>query len=253
MKKFIQNKFYYNVLGIIVLFIIWFAISEIVGEKKLIFPGPIDTIRDLFRLLSLKSTYLSIFHTLYKMIIGYTISIFLALIFGTIAGLNDKIYKIFNPTMVTLKAIPTASLLFLFIVLAGFNYAPIYVVILVAFPILYESFVGGIRNIPTTINDAIKLDGGNNLKNIIKVKLPLASNYILVGIASSFALAFKVEIMSEILSGATIYGIGNSIKIIQSTQADMTSIFSWSMIAIILLLLINLISNFIKKRIITKG
>lgn len=253
MKKFIRSNAFYTTIGILILFFEWVIISELIGEKKLIFPGPIETIKDLIRLLSLKSTYLSILYSLYKMFIGYLISIILALITGTLAGLNDKLYKIFNPTMVTLKAIPTACLLFFFIVLSGFKNAPIYVVILVSFPILYESFVGGIKNIPSTLNDAIKLDGGNKLKNIINVKLPLASNYILVGIASSFGLAFKVEIMSEVLSGATIYGIGNSIKIIQSTQTDMTSIFSWSLIAIIILLLITYLSNLIKKKIIING
>ena len=182
------------------------------------------------------------------MILGYLISIVLALILGTLAGLFDKVSKILYPTIQALKAIPTASLLFLFIVLSNFNNAPIYVVVLVSFPILYESFSGGIRNIPKSINEALMLDGGNKIGNIAKVKLPLALNYILVGIASSFSLAFKIEIMSEVLSGSTGYGIGSQIKLIQVTQTEMTSIFSWSLIAVLLMILITYLSNLIVKR-----
>lgn len=253
MKTFIKSKAFYSILGFILIFIIWFLISKIIGEERLIFPGPIATIKEFFILLTKKSTYKSIISSLYKMFIGYLVSIILALILGTLAGLNKKIETILNPSIIMLKAIPTASLLFLFIVLAGFDNSPIYVVILVAFPILYEAFAGGIRNISKNIDDALKLDGGNNLQSIIHVKLPLASNYILVGIASSFGLAFKVEIMSEVLSGANIKGIGCSIKYAQIASTDMTYVFAWSFVAIIVLLLINLFSKILKKIILKKG
>lgn len=200
--------------------------------------------------MSKKSTYISILYSLYKMLIGYVVSILLALIIGTIAGLYKKIYILLSPLMTTLKAIPTASLLFLFIVLAGFDNSPIYVVILVSFPILYESIVGGIVNVPSNINDAISLDGGNNIKNTLKVKLPLSINYILVGIASSFSLAFKVEIMSEVLSGSTNYGIGSSIKLSQITSTNMTPIFAWTIIAVLLMLIFDYLAKIIKNKLI---
>ena len=200
--------------------------------------------------MSKKSTYISILYSLYKMLIGYVVSILLALIIGTIAGLYKKIYILLSPLMTTLKAIPTASLLFLFIVLAGFDNSPIYVVILVSFPILYESIVGGIVNIPRNISDAISLDGGINIKNTLKVKLPLATNYILVGIASSFSLAFKVEIMSEVLSGSTSYGIGSSIKLSQITSTNMTPIFAWTIIAVLLMLIFDYLAKIIKNKLI---
>ena len=250
MKTFIKSNSFIKLLGFILIFIIWFLISEIINEKSLIFPGPISSIKELFFLMSKKSTYVSILYSLYKMLIGYIVSILLALIIGTIAGLYKNIYILLSPLMTTLKAIPTASLLFLFIVLAGFDNSPIYVVILVSFPILYESIVGGIVNIPSNINDAISLDGGNNIKNTLKVKLPLAINYILVGIASSFSLAFKVEIMSEVLSGSTSYGIGSSIKLSQITSTNMTPIFAWTIIAVLLMLIFDYLAKIIKNKLI---
>ncbi len=245
--KFINKKSFYTILGIFLIFVLWYVVSEIVGEKKLIFPGPLETFKYLLDLLQLKSTYLSILNSFYKMLLGYMMSIVLALVFGIISGISEKVENLLLPLMSCLKAIPTASVLFLFIVLSGFDYAPIYVVFLISFPILYESFVGGIKNIPTNIQDSLKLDGGNSLKCVFEGKLPLAMNYILVGIASSFALAFKIEIMSEVLSGSTHYGIGNSIKTLQATQTDMTGIFAWSLIAIIFVLLITFITKSIKK------
>lgn len=244
------KKITFSIIGFLLLILIWFVIAEIIGEKVLVFPGPIETFNYLRNLLITKSTYFSILNSLWKMLVGYLISIILALFFGTIAGLFNNFYLIFKPFITTLKTIPTACLLFLFIVMIGFANAPIFVVILVAFPILYEAVVGGITNIPKNINDAISLDGGNNLLNVIKIKIPLAFNYILVGIASSFALAFKVEIMSEVLSGATIYGIGTSLKYVQANDVNMAGILAWGTIAILILLVIELLSNLIKKKLI---
>ena len=54
--------------------------------------------------------------------------------------------------------------------------------------------------------------------------------------------------MSEVLSGSTNYGIGCQIKLVQITQTDMTSIFSWSLIAVLLMLLISYLSKFFIKK-----
>ena len=40
--------------------------------------------------------------------------------YGVMSGINKYIEKIINPTIIALKAIPTASLMFLFIVLSNF-------------------------------------------------------------------------------------------------------------------------------------
>lgn len=246
--KFIKSNLFYSILGFLLVILLWFIISSSLGNNKLIFPNPIDAIKYLFHLFTIKRTYISIAYSLIKMLVGYIISIILAIILGTLAGLFDSIKKILNPLMTILKALPTATLLFLFIVLAGFDNSPIYVVILVSFPILYESISGGIKSIPSTINESLMLEGGNHILCVFKVKIPLAMNYIFIGIASSFALAFKVEIMSEVLSGSTSYGIGCSIKTIQATQTDMSGIFAWSIIAVVILLMINLLSKLIIKK-----
>ena len=250
MKKasYLSNLLYV-VGGILFIFALWIFISlVIIKDNEMLFPTPWATFSYLFEILKIKNTYLNILHSFIRMIIGYGISIILALILGTISGLIIPFRKLLNPTIVMLKSIPTACLLFLFIVLVGFKDAPIFVVILVSFPILYDSVVGGLDNISTNLADALKLDGGDKLQNIFKVRLPLASNFIMVGIISSFSLAFKVEIMSEILAGSTSYGIGSRIKQIQANEVSLTGIFAWALIAIILMIIVDYIIRLLKRK-----
>lgn len=253
MKRSISNKVIYYFIGIILLIGIWVLLSYLIGEGTMVFPNPIDTFKEMFNILSKKYIYQCIGSSILRMVIGFLISIVLALIFGLLAGNSEKIKTILIPLMTTLKSIPTASLVFLFLVLVGAKNAPILLVILISFPILYESVVGGIENIDKDVIDATKVDGGNLFRRVLRVQLPLSISYILVGISSSFGLSFKIEIMAEILTGDTRSGLGSAILASQKNDpTNMVPIFAYSLIAIIFILIISLISGLIKKRVNSK-
>ena len=250
MKKFISNKYVLYTLGLLLFLSIWFIISLFIKDNTMIFPSPIQTFKEMINILSKQYIYVSLASTLIRMLIGFMTSLLLALIFGTIAGNNKHIYKVFKPTITALKSIPTASLLFLFLVLVGARNATVFIVLLISFPILYESVVGGYTNIEKGILDSLKLEGENKLYNIIKVKLPLTLPYIFVGITSSFGLSFKIQIMAEILTGDTRSGLGSLILAAQRNDpTNMIPIFAYSLIAIIIILLIDLLMNLIKNKI----
>ena len=157
----------------------------------------------------------------------------------------------FSPFITILKAIPTATLVFFFLVLVGAKNTPILMVIMITFPIIYESICNGIQNIDKDLKDNIELDGGFTLPNIFKLQLPIISKNILLGIASSFALSFKIEIMAEILAGNTKLGLGSAILSAQITdQSNMIPIFAYSLITIIFVLLISFVSKIVNKKLI---
>lgn len=249
MKKFISNKYTLYGLGIILFLIIWFIISLIINENVLIFPNPINTFSYLFSSLGKSYIYKCIATSLLRMIIGFLGAFVLALIFGIIAGENENIENLFKPTMTVIKSIPTATITFLFLILIGAKSAPILIVMLISFPILYESVVGGFKNIDVGILNSLALERKPHLVKIIKVKLPLSMPHIIVGITSSFALSFKIEIMAEIVMGDTGLGLGSAILSAQRIDpTNMVPIFAYSLIAIIFMLIFSLINLIIKKK-----
>ena len=248
MKKYILNNKAIFIYGIIFVFVLWFLASLAFDRNSIIIPSPIDTIKEMGHLLTLKSTYAHIGHSLLRLLIGFGISFVIAFILGSLAGNNPHIYGFLKPLMSVFKTIPTASLVFLFIVLSGAKYAAIYVVILICLPILYEAVVGGIKSVEKDILDASDMDGAGFFKSLIYIKIPLSIPYVLVGISASFALSFKIEIMAEIISGYTGEGLGNAIRVIQNNDpTNMTPIFAISLIAIILMLIMSLGNQIIKK------
>ena len=96
----------------------------------------------------------------------------------------------------------------------------------------------------------MKLDSGSSLRNVFFIQIPLLIPYLLVGITSSFALSFKIEIMAEILTGDTRSGIGSAILGAQiNNPTDMTPIFAYSLIVIIFVLIVSLLTKFIVNKI----
>ncbi|MCR5741028.1 MAG: ABC transporter permease subunit [Gammaproteobacteria bacterium] len=257
MKKFTtflkSNQFIY-ILGIFLIFIIWEIISISNGYGNLVFPSIKDTFIKLFEILSKKEIYISILWTILRTLIGFISAFILAILLGVLSGNFPKFRIFLKPLITVLKSAPTAAFVFLFLILSGSKYAPIYIVFLLSFPILYESVVGGIINISDDLIDAVKIDGASFTRSFIKVKLPLAMPYIIVGITSSFALSFKTCIMAEIISGDTNYGLGSLITSYRNSDpANLTPIFSITFIAIVIILIIDLFSNIINNRLKLKG
>jgi len=250
-KKFITNKTTLFIFGTIFVIALWFLLSLIFDINEGIFPSPIATFKEFGNLLGDAYSYKCLGFTFLRMIIGFVISFMLALIVGILAGNHSWLYEFLKPTMTVIKSIPTVALVFLFIVIVAPKNAPILVVFVICFPILYEAVAGGIKKVDPQINYAARVDGAGYLKRVLFIKLPLSMPFIIVGVVSSFSLSFKLEIMAEVLTGYTSNGLGSVIRAAKNDNpTDMTLVFAYSLFAVIFMLLITYLETVVKNRII---
>lgn len=227
-------------------------VSAIIDLNNMIFPSPYNTFKLMFELLGKKSTYRYLGFSVLRLIIGFSISFALAFLLGIIVNNSDVLYNFFTPIITFLKAAPTATFVFLFLVLFGGRNAPAFVVVVMCFPILYESVVSALRSTSKSMIDAAQIDGAGKLKTLIKVQIPLGMPFISLGLLSTFGMAFKVEIMAEIITGITKGGIGTMIKISNLLDGtDLTAMFAYSLMAIILVLVVSICASVFKSRVIS--
>lgn len=226
--------------GTLFLIAIWQILSLGLGELSV--PSPISTIKLAFEYLGDAYTYQCLGYSLLRMLAGFGIGFGIAFLLGIIVNDNEKLYQFFTPTMTFFKAIPTAALVFLFVVLTTAQKAPILVVTLIAIPILYEAIVGGLRNTDKNVLESAEVDGAKKIKRIFKVQLPMAIPFIIIGMISTFSLSFKIEIMAEVITGSTENGIGSLIKGAMNSSIDMTPVYAYSFIAVMLMLVITLVA-----------
>ena len=253
MKKFISNKIVQFTLGFLFLIFLWWIISILVDSNNMIFPSPFNTIIAMEDFLKKPSTYDALFFSIFRLILGFIISFVIAFILAIIVHDNETLYTFFSPIITFFKSVPTATVVFLFIILSGVSYASMLVVVTITFPILYEAIVSSLKSTDETVLQASRIDGASKFKQLFLIQLPIGTPYIILGIVSSFSLAFKVEVMSEVIMGYTKGGIGAMIKNSQLIDpTNLTTMFAYSLIAIILMLVITLIANIVKPIIVKK-
>mgnify|MGYP003293827541 CR=1 FL=1 len=239
-------------LGIVLILLIWVIVSASISNSSMIFPNPLVTLKETLKLLGKSFTYKCIFQSLLKTFLGFLLSFVFAMLLGVIAGNIEEFRTILSPLLSVLKSIPTATLVFLFLVLVGAKNAPIIMVFIICFPIIYEAVVRGFENIDINIKRAAVMDGANLSQKLFKIYIPIISPYIIVGIASSFSLSFKIEIMSEVISGTTTDGLGSMISACQkSDPTNMTPIFAYSLIGIVIIAIFSLALYFLERKVIT--
>lgn len=240
----------YTLIGIVILLLGWITISSCVANSNMIFPNPLITIKEVGKLLTQKYTYVCIWKSFLRTIIGFAIAFILAIILGIFAGNFPAVKKIFSPFFSVLKSIPTASLVFLFLVFVGSKNAPILMVLLISLPIIYEAIVRGFENIHSDVIDASSIDGASFSKKVCKIYIPIITPYIFVGVVSSFSLSFKIEIMAEVISGSTTEGLGSVISACQkSDPSNMVPIFAYSFIAVVVVAILSVLLYFLEKKI----
>lgn len=249
--KILRNKYFMFFLGFLFLIGVWFLVSAIIDLNNMIFPSPYNTFKLMFELLGKKSTYRYLGFSIIRLIIGFSVSFALAFLLGIIVNNSEILYNFFTPVITFLKAAPTATFVFLFIVLFGGRNAPAFVVVVMCFPILYESVVSALRSTSQSMIDAAQIDGAGKFKTLMRVQIPLGMPFISLGLLSTFGMAFKVEIMAEIITGITKGGIGTMIKISNLLDGtDLTAMFAYSLMAIILVLIVSICASIFKSKVI---
>lgn len=247
-KKFITNKYMMFLYGTIFIVLLWWIISLCVNS--LVVPSPFDTVALAIKYLADGYTYVSLGYSLLKMLIGFLLAFFVAFLLGMLVNDNEKLYQFFTPLMTFFKAIPTVALVFLFIVVLDASRAPILVVMLIAIPILYEAVVGGLKSENSNLLEAASMDGARKITKIMRIQLPLSVPYIVIGMISAFSLSFKIEIMAEVITGYTKNGLGSLIKGAQiNDPTDLTPIFAYSLIAVVVMLIVTLAATLINEKI----
>ena len=233
-------------LGIAGVFLLWYIISVI--AKTTLLPGPQVVVPLFFTLFADKDIYIAIGGTMGRLLLSVLAGTLLGIVFGLIGGLSTSFRAFFRPFIVIFRTIPTAAIIYIIIALLAPSIAPIIIVFLIIFAIIYDAIVTGVDNVDKSIIEAAKVDGAKNLRLIFKIYLPLSKSYIILGLVSSIGLGMKVAIMSEILAGnSSMIGLGKLIYI-ASTTVEMDYILAYSLIAIIIIGLVDIVIHFLKKK-----
>lgn len=223
----------------IVLIFLLCLIASYVIDNSLIFPRPLAILSRFMDLLLEKRTYTIIISTLLRLLISLSISFLIGMGLGILAGLVKYVEWLLKPIMTILRTIPLASIILLIIMITGISKSPYIICCLIITPVVYESFLGGIKSIDSSIMDVWKLESSVNALVIRKALIPTILPFISTAFFQSIGLGFKSLVMAEFIA-QTKNSIGKEL-VSASNNIEYGTVMAWTIILVILVLIVEAI------------
>lgn len=150
--------------------------------------------------------YLS--RTLREAVIGTALASAIALPLGYLVAKSRMAARIIEPYAAASQAIPAIALAPLLLIWLPGDFLPIIVLcaIMVFFPVMLGTTLG-LRQIPTSIHDAARLDGAHAWSLLRYIEFPLALPALLTGLRNGFTLSITGAIVGEWTMGGRGMGM----------------------------------------------
>ena len=229
MKRFMQNspKF----LSIFFFLIIWEGVALYI-DNSLLFPRVSEIFLSLKNLVASRDFILILWNTLSRFFISIVFSLILAIIFSVASYRYEVISFLLFPFIIFLRAVPTIAIIIVVLIWSSVEKVPIVVGVLILFPILYESILGGIKNVDKNLLKMSKVFKVPTKRVVRDIYIPSIYYSISSNIPSYIGLTFKVIIAGEVLSQESL-SIGGEIFINKIYLAS-SNILAWIIVVIVL-------------------
>ncbi len=235
-KKIKFDEFANTVLFIAVFIGLWQLVYLSGIWPKVSLPSPLMVVDSFYELILDNTLVISIGMTLYRLLIGFALSIGI----GVCVGLAMVRFGGFGKTMssfaIGLQSFPSVAWVPFAILLIGLNDIGILFVVVMSsvFSVMMSAY-SGIRNIPPIYLKAARNMGAKGFSLFRYLMIPAATPALIIGIKQAWSFAWHALVGAEILMAAAV-GIGHILLIGREFQlmnqiiASMITIFALGMI-----------------------
>ena len=201
----IKNSLY-PVVTFLIILIIWQFVVEGFNIPQYILPSPIDILGVFFT--DYENLYLHTVFTLNEALLGFILSIIIALFMGILMDFIPIFKKCFYPIMLVTQTIPTITIAPLLIIWFGFGILPkiLMVTLTCFFPILIN-FVDGMENLGKDYLNLFKTMNASKLNTFIHLKFPMSMDKLFSGLKISSTYAVMAATVAEWLGGSQGLGV----------------------------------------------
>jgi NitT/TauT family transport system permease protein len=192
---------------------LWELIYLLEIFPKISLPSPLSVGETILELIVDSTLLKSIAVTLWRLIIGFIISITLGLCVGLLMIKFSQFGKTMSSFAVGLMSFPSIAWIPFAILLIGFNdFGILFVVVMSSVFSVMLSTYSGIRNIPPIYLRAAKNMGAKGFSLFRHVMLPAATPSLIVGMRQAWSFAWHALIGAEMLI-TTLVGLGHILAI----------------------------------------
>lgn len=234
------------ILSIFTVLVIWKVSALIIGAEVLL-PSPETVLHSLYKIVTEENFLKKLSSTFLRGIIGFAISLTSGLIIGIPAGIFKTFRKVVSPIISVIRSTPVISLILLALIWFNVDYVPIFVAFLMAFPIVCGNIIQGITTVDKNLLEMATAYKISLKKQIFQIYIPSIIPFIIAGASLSLGVIWKVIVAAEVLSQPR-WGVGTSLNEAKAFLIT-EEVFAWTVVAILLSGITELIFNQISKKI----
>ncbi|WP_424768247.1 ABC transporter permease [Paenibacillus sp. sgz302251] len=200
-----MGKHIWGLLSVPFVLLVWMVIAG--HYPSIVFPGPGKVFAEFVKQLQTGDFYHHVGISLYRLVIGFSISLISAIVIGTFAGISTAFRQFMHPMVTFFQATPPMAWAPLLILLMDLGNPPIIAVIVIAafFPILVNVVQGMEMIKESHIRAALSL-GASKSQLALHVYLPEVMPSAFSGIIVGFGIAWRSLVAAEMI-GSNV-GIG---------------------------------------------
>ncbi len=228
--------------------VIVFGAWEIAGRIPIsyAFPTFVESMTALARMVFDGSIFVAYAETLKPLVIGVTLSAIVGIAVGLWIGLSERFEWLFGPIFVVMQTAPLAALIPILVMVYGIGLtSKVFVVCIMAMPVIVLNTASAVRNTPASIKDMAISFMASDRDVLTKIIIPAASPIIFSGLRLGVSAGFIGAILAELKITPT--GVGDIISYSRSI-ADYPSMYaailSIILLAVIFLNLLEKLENF---------
>lgn len=198
-----------------------------------------DLLARIVGIFSHPSAYLIIGKTLERVVAGLILSMLIGASIGLIMGLRRSVESFFDSWIMVLLTFPAISWAFLSVLWFGISdIAPIFTIVLIVFPYVTMNIWEGTKAMDKELTDMATVFRANGLLLLRKVLIPQLTPYLFSSLRISFALSWKIALVSEAFGAGR--GVGKELMYwFQGIRADM--MLAWGASFMVLMVLIDVV------------
>lgn len=203
-KKQKKKQVITGILGGMTFILIWYVFSQTIMNKL---PSPLETLIQSIKTVSDPWYYKSVYHSLFRVLVGFFTASAIAIPLGLMMGWNRIVRDMTMPGFELFRSVPPVAWVPLSIIIfAQMEYSIVFITFTGAFFVVALNAKLGAESIDPSLFRAAWCLGTNSRQIFRHILLPGSLPSIFMGLALGMGIAWQTVVAAEMIAGQ--YGLG---------------------------------------------